>query len=317
MSSILNNLRSFILLLAVLLPAVLMAQPVKQAHLLEKNRERLTMDDFKYRSSENNQNSNSLLNPVRKKPGLALLSSAILPGSGQAANNKWLRAGVYLAAEALLFTVHFNSINEAKRQERRYEEFANNNWSVVTYAKWLVNYYDQNNLSNSAINELRNQVQGLSPSYNTEADWSIVDIELLRRVERNTPFIYPDRSGNNFSHVMPDYGSQQYYELISKYYQYGPGWRDFGNDQNGGNLDNPYKLNWDGTDMPLNFFRGSSLAERFNDKYRLAGNMLSLLVLNHVVSAFDAFLTVKIKNNRIKAEANPLKLQSFSVKYNF
>ncbi|NGP75884.1 hypothetical protein G3570_04515 [Balneolaceae bacterium YR4-1] len=275
------------------------------------------MADFKYESSSALQQSGSMLNPVRSKPGLALLSSAIVPGTGQAANNKWLRAGAYLAAEAVFFTVHLTRLNDAKQQERQYEQFANNNWSVVTYAKWLVNYYEQNNLSNSAIDELRNQVTGLSASYNTDIDWNVVDIELLRMVERNTPFIYPDRSGNNFSHVMPDYGSQQYYELISKYYQYGPGWRDFGSNQNGGSLDNPYKLNWDGTDMPFNFFRGSSLAERFNDNYRLAGNMLSLIVLNHIVSAFDAFLTVKIKNNRINAEANPLKLQSFSVKYHF
>ncbi len=312
-----TDLRCYILLFAVLVPVLATAQPVTSPGAPEKNREPLTMDDFKYKSSISYQNAGSLMNPVRSKPGLALLSSAVLPGSGQAANSKWLRAGAYLAAEALLMTVHFTRLNDAKNQERQYEQFANNNWSVVTYAKWLVNYYDQNNLSNSAIDELRGQVEGLSPSYNTQADWSVVDIELLRRVERNTPFIYPDGSGNNFSHVMPDYGSQQYYELISKYYQYGPGWRDFGSNQNGGTLDNPYKLNWDGTDMPFNFFRGSSLAERFNDNYRLAGNMLSLIVLNHIVSAFDAFLTVKIRNNRIKAEANPLKLQSFSVKYHF
>lgn len=314
-----TNLRCSILLLlfAMLVPAMATAQPVKSLNAPEEDRKKLTMDDFKYRDSYSRQNSGSLMNPVRSKPGIALLSSAILPGSGQAANNKWLRAGAYIAAEALLFTVHITRLNDAKEQERQYEQFADNNWSVVTYAKWLVNYYDQNNLSNSALDELRSQVEGLSASYNTQVDWSVVDIDLLRRVERNTPFIYPDRSGNNFSHVMPDYGSQQYYELISKYYQYGPGWRDFGSDQNGGSLDNPYKLNWDGTDMPFNFFRGSSLAERFNDNYRLAGNMLSLLVLNHIVSAFDAFLTVKIKNNRIKAEANPLKLESFSVKYHF
>lgn len=311
------SLRCTILLIAFLQPALAAAQPLKSSRLSDYDRKPLTIDDFKYQSSDTYRQSSSLLNPVRSKPGLALLSSAILPGSGQAANNKWLRAGAYLAAEALLFTVHVTRLNDAKKQERQYEQFANNNWSVVTYAKWLVNYYEQNNLSNSAIDELRNQVQGLSASYNTEIDWDVVDIELLRSVERSTPFIYPDRSGNNFSHVMPDYGSQQYYELISKYYQYGPGWRDFGSDQNGGSLDNPYKLNWDGTDMPYNFFRGSSLAERFNDNYRLAGNMLSLIVLNHVVSAFDAFLTVKIKNNRIDAEANPLKLQSFSIKYHF
>ncbi|MDX1586809.1 MAG: hypothetical protein R3222_08695 [Balneolaceae bacterium] len=312
-----TDLRCFILLAILLIPVFSVAQPVSGSVSLQHDRDPITMADFKYRSSENFQQDGSMINPIRNKPGLALLSSAIVPGSGQAANNKWLRAGAYLAAEAIFFTVHLTRLNDAKFQERQYEQFADNNWSVVTYAKWLVNYYEQNNLSNSGIDELRNQVQGLSAAYNTDIDWSVVDIELLRQVERNTPFIYPDGTGNNFSHVMPDYGSQQYYELISKYYQYGPGWRDFGSTQNGGSLDNLYKLNWDGTDMPFNFFRGSSLAERFNDNYRLAGNMLSLIVLNHIVSAFDAFLTVKIRNNRIKAEANPLKLQSFSVKYHF
>lgn len=309
--------RYYILLLVVLGPALVSAQPIKVSETSEESREKISIEDFRYKEVTGNLQSESLLNPVRKKPGFALLSSVILPGSGQAANNKWLRAGTYIAAEALLFTVHFTRMRDAKRQERQYEQFADNNWSVVTYAKWLVNYYDQNNLSGSTINELRNQVAGLDPAYDPNVDWNSVDLELLRSVERNTPFIYPDGLGNNFSHVMPNYGSQQYYELISKYYQYGPGWRDFGNNQNGDALDDRYKLNWDGTDMPLNFFRGSALAESFNDNYRVAGNMVSLLVLNHMVSAFDAFLTVKINNNRIRAEANPLKLQSFSLHYHF
>ncbi len=311
------KVRCYIILLVVLLPGLAFAQPLKELESPVEPRKKLTIEDFKYRASENYQKSSSLLNPIRQKPGVALLSSAILPGSGQAANDKWLRAGAYIAAEALLFTVHLTRMRDAKEQERQYEQFANNNWSVVTYAKWLVNYYDQNNLSGAAINDLREQVQGVDPAYNTDIDWNNVDIDLLRQVERNTPFIYPESIGNNFSHVMPSYGSQQYYELISKYYQYGPGWRDFGSDRNGDPLDNRYRLSWDGTDMPLNFFRGSSLAENFNDNYRIAGNMLSLLVLNHIVSAFDAFLSVKIKNNRLKAEANPLRLQTFSLKYHF
>lgn len=312
-----SNARYYILLLAVLVPAIASAQPVKAIELAKEPGKDLSIEDFKYKENNILQQSGSLFNPVRKKPGFALLSSAILPGSGQAANNKWLRAGTYLAAEALLFAVHFSKIRNAKKQERQYEQFADNNWSVVTYSQWLVNYYDQNNISSTSINELRDQVAGLDPTYDPDVDWNRVDIELLRSVERNTPFIYPDGSGNNFSHVLPSYGSQQYYELISKYYQFGPGWRDFGNDQNGTTLDNRYKLNWDGTDMPFNFFRGSSLAESFNDNYRVAGNMLSLLVLNHMVSAFDAFLTVKINNNRLRAQANPLKLQTFSLQYHF
>lgn len=254
--------------------------------------------------------SSSLFQPIQKKSGLALISSAIVPGSGQAANKKWVRAGLYFLAEAVMVGVHLKSYNDAKTEHRRYKQFANNNWSVVNYAQWLVEYHDQNNLTNSHINELEDQVSGVDPTYDPDSDWNKVPIELLRNVERNTPFVYPERiSNNNFSHTMPEYGSQQYYELISKYYQYGPGWDDF---------NSKYKLNWDGSGMPEQFMMGSQLAEDFNDSYRLAGNMVSLIILNHIISAFDAFLTVKMKNKRIEADTNFLNPHnSFSLKIHF
>lgn len=282
----------------------------------EDNTNQITMADLKPKI--NYAQSEPFYQPIREKSGLALLSSAIIPGSGQAANNKWLRAGLYFAAEAILVGVHLKSYHDAEAEEQRYKQFANNNWSVVSYAKWLVDYHEQNNISNEYIDELRSQLSGKTAAYNPKEDWNKVPIELLRRVERNTPFVYPDQVGNNFSHVMPDYGSQQYYELISKYYQYGAGWNDFGQDRNGNSLDSRYKLSWDGSDMPFNFARGATLAEKYNDSYRLAGNMVSLIILNHIVSAFDAFLTVKIKNSRLETETNLLNPQrTVSLKFHF
>jgi hypothetical protein len=277
----------------------------------------LSIEDLKPRI--NYAQSDPFYQPLREKSGYALLSSAIVPGAGQAANDKWLRAGLYFIAEAILVGVHIKSFNDARAEQRRYKQFANKNWSVVNYAKWLVNYHEQNNLSNKYISELRDQVSGTTAEYHPQKDWDKIDIELLREVERNTPFVYSDQNiGNNFSHVMPDYGSQQYYELISKYYQYGSGWNDFGEDTNGNNLDSRYRLSWDGSDMPFNFVTGAALAEDFNDSYRLAGNMVSLLILNHIVSAFDAFLTVKLKNSRLEAETNFINPeQTFSLKFHF
>lgn len=301
-----NNIRRYIFLSFLMVPGITTAQSLLHQEYSQKEKQQISIEDFKYQA--NYKGSKNFFSPVRKKPGFALISSAVIPGSGQAANGKWLRAGAYILAEAVLLTVHLTSLHDAREQERQYEQFANQNWSVVTYARWLDNYYENNGIASQPIDELRSQIEGIDPTYNTDVDWNVVDIELLRRVERNTPFIYPDRTGNNFSHVMPDYGSQQYYELISKYYQYGPGWRDFGS---------RYKLNWDGTDMPPNFFKGSKMAETFNDNYRLAGNMVSLLILNHIISAFDAFLTVKTKNNRLKAKTNPLNPGMFSLKYHF
>lgn len=281
--------------------------------------DQITFEDLKPQINYAQSASEPFYQPLREKSGYALLSSAIIPGSGQAANNKWLRAGLYFVAEAVLVGVHIKSYRDAKAEQRRYKQFANNNWSVVNYAQWLVEYHEQNNLTNQYIDELRNKVSGATAAYNPEEDWQQVPIELLRKVERNTPFVYPDRGTvNAFSHEMPDYGSQQYYELISKYYQYGAGWNDFGEDRNGNTLDSRYQLNWDGSDMPFNFVRGSNLAEDFNDSYRLAGNMVSLIILNHIVSAFDAFLTVKIKNKRLEANSNLLDPErTFSLKFHF
>ncbi len=269
--------------------------------------QKITIDDLKPKI--NYAQSDPFYQPVRKKAGWALLSSAIIPGSGQAANKKWVRAGLYFLAEAVMVGVYLKSSHDARVEERRYKRFANNNWSVVSYARWLVEYHEQNNLSNSHIDDLEQHIDGKTADYNPDSDWSKVDIELLRNVERNTPFVYPEHVDNNFSHVMPDYGSQQYYELISKYYQYGPGWNDF---------TAQYQLNWDGSGMPDNFILGANMAADFNDSYRLAGNMVSFLILNHIVSAFDAYLTVKIKNRKLETETNLLNPhRTFTLKFHF
>lgn len=304
----------YILIFLLLAPLITQAQLKKDLPDYDKE---VTLHDLRPKSNYMNQNQ-SVFNPFRQQAGLALVSSLVIPGSGQAINNKWVRAGAYLLAEATALTIHFKSLNKAKKQERKYKQFANNNWSVVEYAQWLVAYHDQNGLTAEGLETLRNQVSGETPAFDPSQDWDVVDLEILRMVEENTPFVYPDNEeGNNFSHVLPDYGSQQYYELISKYYQYSAGWNDFGTDKQGQPINSLYQLSWDGSDSPMNFFLGSKKAEAFNDNYRLAGNMVSLLILNHLVSAFDAFLTVKLKNSRFDADAKLLGPESFTFRYNF
>ncbi|MEL7835063.1 DUF5683 domain-containing protein [Fodinibius sp. Rm-B-1B1-1] len=273
----------------------------------KQNKQDIDIDKLK--PQINYAQSDRFYEPLQQKPGWALLSSAIVPGSGQAANKKWIRAGLYFLAEAAMIGIYLKSSHDARLEEQRYERFANNNWSVINYAKWLVEYHEQNNLSNSYIDELEQEVENINANYQPDSDWNKIDIELLRNVEQNTPFVYPEHIGNNFSHVMPKYGSQQYYELISKYYQYGPGWNDF---------TAQYQLQWDGSNMPKNFLLGAQLAQDYNDTYRLAGNMVSFMILNHIVSAFDAYLTVKLKNRKLEADTNLLNIhRAFLFKFHF
>lgn len=273
----------------------------------------ITLNDFKMEASSGF--GPRLLEAERTNPGVAFLSSAILPGSAQAANGKWLRAGIYALTEATTVFFHFNRKSLAKRQERQYEQYANTNWSVVAYAQWLVSYSQEYNLNND-YQDLANNIAGQSPDFsNTINDWFKVNISTLRHVESQTPYVFENKRTSNFSHNLPDYGSQQYYELISKYWQFQSGWKD----AHYGTWVTPnfpfYK--WDGSDASPQFYLGRDRAAEFNDNYRLAGNILNLIVINHIISAFDGMMTVKLKNSRLHAQANLLRLDSFSFVLDF
>ena len=279
----------------------------------------ITISDFRISGAtqEFPREKSSFLDITREKSGVAFVASALVPGLGQALNGKWGRASGYFLAEALGIFYHIDQQNKGRRRERAYERFANAEWSVVAYSQWIVNYYDQNNLSHPELESLRNQVQGVNPAFNFEIDSRAVDLNLLNRIEQGTPFVFPDRQGNNFSHLLPDYGSQQYYELISKYYQFQGGWRDF-YDQNTTNPAHTYQYAWNGSDATTQFFQGVDQAAQFNSNFRAAGNIVTLLIVNHMVSAFDAFFTVKLNNNRrLKTEMNLLQQEQLTVRYNF
>ncbi|HBQ60218.1 MAG TPA: hypothetical protein DD671_11510 [Balneolaceae bacterium] len=174
----------------------------------------------------------------------------------------------------------------------------------------------------------------LKPSWgNTPDDWGEVKIGVLHSVENHTPFILNTPEGcwendppncnrrSEFTHELPQYGSQQYYELISKYYQFQPGWRDWYTDittaenQSAAAL---YQYMWNGQDQPFAlFYQGRDMAEEFNNNYRKAGNILKLLLVNHVVSAFDALFTVQLKNSRLETNANMLSMEQFSLTWHF
>lgn len=273
------------------------------------NQVSISIKDFVYKPE------NSPSNILQTQPGVAFLSSAVLPGSAQAANGKWVRAGIYLATEAFSIVYYLNRTQTAKDQEQAYENFVHKNWSVVSYAKWLVQYYETNGLSNNELQQLKNQVNGAQADFsNTRNDWDKVDISLLQSIERKTPLVCGSCSSGNFSHVLPAYGSQQYYELVSKYYQFEAGWRDF-NPQTIPNYN--YKYDTNGKFASPFFFLGASKADEFNNNYRRAGNILSLLVVNHVVSAFDALFTVKLKNARLQADADLMQADAFSLTLHF
>lgn len=269
--------------------------------------------------------SGNLFDGISSKPGFGFLSSAVLPGLGQAANKNWIKAGIFAAVEAASIWLIADLNNSAKRGERRYKNWADSNWSVVSYSKWLVDYHEANQINNPFIGELKEMVENTEAAYNPEKDWDAVDLTILRNVERNTPFFSPDRGQTNlFSHVLPDYGSQQYYELIAKYYQFQGGWKDFHSfhDELGHpavkQQNNPrYLIDNRGTLASPFFYEGSGIAEQFNRDYRRSGYFTALLIANHIISAFDAYFTIKLKQNRLKVTSSGIPGRQFHIVYRF
>ena len=326
---------SFVLMVTFMLSAGVHAQTIssfsneifKKPEPKEKTDTNIQLSDFRYQDNFSADGS-SALNIPRTNPAAAFLTSALVPGAGQAINGKWARAGVYFAIEAVGLVYHLDRNATARRQEKAYEEFTHQNWSVVAYAQWIVEYSEANELGQPMLDELRNMVYSngrpISPTWgNTPADWSKVNITTLHQVERKTPFVFENKYGSEFSHDLPEYGSQQYYELISKYYQFQSGWRDFYNvtiNMNSSTYDPNHNFfyGWDGKDMPnAMFYEGRDRAQEFNDNYRAAGNILKLLLVNHVVSAFDALFTVQLKNSRIESNTNLMKMEQFSFTWHF
>ncbi|MFU8861036.1 MAG: DUF5683 domain-containing protein [Cyclonatronaceae bacterium] len=248
---------------------------------------------------------------VSSKPGYAFIASALLPGLGQAANRQWWKTALFVTVEAAAIGLYIHNENRARSMERSFWRLADGNWSVVQYASWLVDFHNAQNPNNpyDPNNLLTPDYRGQgipTPSFSNADDWRVIDINALRSLERST--IYP-RTGNPFSHDLPDYGSQQYYELISKYWQFGPGWVDW--------TPGLHDINLGNAGMPPLWLEHARLEERFNDKYRFAGNMLTLLLMNHFISAFDAFFTVRLRNHRMEASMSSEYMGGFRFRYHF
>jgi hypothetical protein len=242
--------------------------------------------------------------PENRSAGLAFLGSLALPGLGQAiVNDQWIKTGVFIAIEGLSVYAHFKNQSLGRDLERSYWEYVETGWSAAKYVKFLVDHHNfhypgspmsYNDLATPGSNLAALINSGNYPA-NVRQEWPLIDLQKLRQLEART--LYGGNSGNAFSHFLPDYGSQQYYELVSKYFQFGPGWKDFTVAVN--------QVSWEKDGMSTAWLDGAAKSKRFNDRLRTARNMASIVFVNHAVSAFDALFSARLHNHRIETAFSP------------
>ena len=233
---------------------------------------------------------------VQKSPIRAALYSAVIPGSGDLYAESYWTAAAFFTVEVGLWVLHFSYEKKGDDQTASFQYFADQHWSVVTYAEWMEQYALDLNPSATGCSGL---VVNPDP---TVPPWNRVDWTRLNMCEESIGAV----PSTGFSHRLPRRPDQQYYEMIGKYEQYNPGWDD-------ANVTNVDYL----TNVSANFRAYRDMRGDANDFYTTARTASYLLVANHLLAALhSAWRAVKFNRElTMGAHLEPIQRQGGLVEY--
>lgn len=230
-------------------------------------------------------------NAAKKSPLLAAGLSLILPGAGEFYSESYLKTAIFLAVEAAAIIVGLSYEKKGDDQTIDFQNFADKHWSVIRYAKWVTN----------PVNAKKIKADINLSNYNVFFANGKVNWNELNKLESDL--------GSYFSHRLPFYGEQQYYELIGKYPQYNVGWDDFGDENT------PFEYKADRSNLTKKFVYYSVERGKVNDYYNVASKAVLVVFANHIISAVDAAWSAHSFNKNIQMQATLEKFQSGFTSY--
>ena len=247
----------------------------------------------------------------RRSIPLALGMSALVPGLGQAYNDQWIKGAAFFALEVSMVAGYLIWRSRGLDQEQAYIDYAHEHWSADRYASWLNDYVAYLEAEHGAHIgagpiSIPDHIDFASPDSWTAQQRSDVRqfFDRIRAVEGQ---VFHPETGASFSHKLPYFGEQQYYELIGKYFQFAPGWVDYPAWRIDGSFTtaidpertgpNGERLNIQG--RFLEYARDHADA---NSLLRRASRVSAVILLNHVVAAFDAAIAAKLNNDRLSTD---------------
>lgn len=212
---------------------------------------------------------NFQLQKKKKSVGLGVLLSALIPGAGEFYGEDYLKAGIFFGVELLAWGTYFYFDSKGDNQTEEFQSYADQYWDVHTYARWLKD-------------------EGFQESGGINPDEPNRDIlrEQIMVCERA-----------NFSHTMPEYESQQFYELIGKYQNFQAGWTNLANRPT--KSAGPY---WYETYHDPVFTNYAADRQQANDYYDYAKIGPITAMVNHILSAADAAWVISTYNSKIKLQ---------------
>lgn len=200
----------------------------------------------------------------KKSPVLAAGLSLVLPGLGEyyVGDQIW-RGIIFTSIDAVLWYGHFTYLSRGDDSTAAFQAFADTNWLSSKYSDSL----------NMLLGEIHRDYRIRDGN-----DFSQINIA-------EDTLALSNISRVPMSHRLPPRGSQQYYELISKYIQFTYGWRDAYDDV---------------PEHSAMFQRHAEMRANMNAQYETADYFLFGLIINRVLSAIDAVLLARDHNSAIR-----------------
>ncbi|MEW5798997.1 MAG: hypothetical protein AB1728_08300 [Bacteroidota bacterium] len=223
-------------------------------------------------------------NEQHQNPFYNSLFSLVIPGTGQYHSERYTKAAIFFGAEVALIAYAFISENSGDKKTEEFQKYAEAHWSAERYARWI---------------EAHGKADyGPTSVTFTESDFAAIrnnhDFSKINEWEQGM-------HSEGFSHQLPRFREQQYYELIGKYRQFKFGWDQYPDANNDGIPDSDGKQydNLFTADDQITSYAAERA--RANDYYYAASFAASAIVINHVLSALDAYVSTKSFNNEVSA----------------
>ncbi len=245
----------------------------------------------------------------KKSPWLAGALSAVVPGAGEIYSGSYLKGAIFLGIEVGSWITAYVYDKKGDDQTTLFQNYANEHWSPIRYGIWTYDHAEMLSANSVTpddgifyddIEDLRDN-PGQPPFSNVNWD----GLNTFEREIADASNTNGEKVVNGYTHVLPYYGQQQYYELIGKYVQFYSGWDDA--------VSGEYAM---GDVKPSDFTPSvnsrykiyANMRAQANDYYDVASAMISVIIINHVISAFDAAWTAARFNNALQAHVD-VKLQ--------
>lgn len=276
------------IILALLVFTILISAQESKLNLTGNISEDLLISSKNYEVSKDDEIETSLA-LKKRKPLIAAGLSVVLPGAGQVYNEDYWKTAIFASIEAAAIVAAIVYYQKGDDQTDSFIAFANsdNGWNVDKYAHWSV---DNASRINPNILEGDPILKIFTNGDDGDVVWS-----KLNALET--------KIGSWYSHQLAPFDDQQYYEMIGKYQQFNPGWKDF-------NYTDAYTY---GDPLTATFYWYADERGKANSFYDISNLAVKILLANHILSAVEAAFSANRFNKKIDAQ---VKMQSNTIGYN-